>query len=56
MESILTPEQLAVYDQRKAEEQEQMKNMIKVDGGGFTKSLDIRIGGSTGVSPPVKDK
>jgi hypothetical protein len=44
VESILTPEQLAVYDQRKAEEQEQMKNVFRLEGGeAMTKSLKIRV-------------
>lgn len=44
VESILTPEQLAVYDQRKAEEQEQMKSVFKLEGGeAMTKSLKIRV-------------
>jgi hypothetical protein len=32
LESILTPEQLAVYDQRRAEEQVQLKKIINVEG------------------------
>jgi hypothetical protein len=58
VESILTPEQLAVYDQRKAEEAEQAKNNMfhfeETDGAGITKSLGIRIGGSE--AAPAKDK
>ncbi len=56
MQAILTPEQLSVYDQRKAEEQERMKNMIHVEGlPGPGASVRMKVEATTTAPPPVKN-
>ncbi len=57
LESILTPEQLAVYDQRKAEEKERGPGLIQVEGlpesgtGGAAVRIEVRKESPPAASP-----
>ncbi len=59
MQSILTPEQLGVYDQRKAEEQERTKNRLHMDGlpGGLPAggAVRVQVEATATAPPPVKN-